>query len=115
MKLFGPIYERTLRWARHRNATWKFVQDIPLSPSDPGFHMVLDTAARLQRLSTKPILILWGGKDFVFDVDYYYEWRRRFPHAKYRFFDAAGHYVVEDQGVEILGEIRRFLKNDSVR
>lgn len=22
MKLFGPIYERTLRWARHRNATW---------------------------------------------------------------------------------------------
>ena len=22
MKLFGPMYERTLRWARHRNATW---------------------------------------------------------------------------------------------
>ena len=22
MKIFGPIYERTLRWARHRNATW---------------------------------------------------------------------------------------------
>lgn len=22
MKLFGPLYERTLRWARHRNATW---------------------------------------------------------------------------------------------
>lgn len=22
MKVFGPIYERTLRWAKHRNATW---------------------------------------------------------------------------------------------
>jgi len=22
MKLFGPLYERTLQWARHRNATW---------------------------------------------------------------------------------------------
>lgn len=22
MKLFGPMYERTLTWARHRNATW---------------------------------------------------------------------------------------------
>ena len=22
MKVFGPIYERTLRWAQHRNATW---------------------------------------------------------------------------------------------
>jgi membrane protein YqaA with SNARE-associated domain len=22
MKLFGPMYERTLQWARHRNATW---------------------------------------------------------------------------------------------
>lgn len=22
MKIFGPIYERTLRWAKHRNATW---------------------------------------------------------------------------------------------
>ena len=21
MKLFGPMYERTLHWARHRNAT----------------------------------------------------------------------------------------------
>ena len=48
MKIFGPIYERTLRWAKHRNATWllaflSFIEAIffPIPPDVMLAPMVL--------------------------------------------------------------------------
>ena len=48
MKLFGPMYERTLTWARHRNATWllaflSFIEAIffPIPPDVMLAPMVL--------------------------------------------------------------------------
>jgi cis-3-alkyl-4-acyloxetan-2-one decarboxylase len=98
---------------RHRLATLKFVQTIPLSRTDPDFHIVSDTAKRLHRLTEKPMLILWGKKDFVFDMDYFNHWRYLFPNAHFQLFESAGHYVMEDRKSEIVHEIRRFLKNDT--
>ncbi|MDJ0783322.1 MAG: alpha/beta fold hydrolase [Desulfosarcinaceae bacterium] len=96
---------------RHRLATLRFVQDIPLFPGDPGHATVARVSAQLERLADRPLLILWGRHDFVFDTDYYAEWRRRFPQAPARLFDDAGHYLFEDQPRRTTAMIRTFLES----
>ncbi|PID73090.1 MAG: alpha/beta hydrolase, partial [Desulfobacterales bacterium] len=61
----------------NRIAILKFVQDIPLVKSDPSYATVAHVQAHLPDLESKPMLICWGGRDFVFDVDYLTEWQRR--------------------------------------
>jgi haloalkane dehalogenase len=63
----------------------------------------------LVRLADIPMLICWGGKDFVFDDHFLAEWRQRFPAAEVHRFADAGHYVMEDASSEIIELVRRFL------
>jgi len=95
---------------RHRLATLKFVQDIPLTGQDPGFDIVKDVGDHLHELRHIPMLICWGAHDFVFDRDYYDEWRRRFPDAEAHYFKEAGHYILEDIPETVLKLITSFLK-----
>ena len=95
---------------RHRLATLRFVQDIPLFPGDPAYATVAWVSAQLERLDERPLLLLWGKHDFVFDTDYYSEWRRRFPKAPARLFDDAGHYLFEDRPRRCTALIRAFLQ-----
>jgi haloalkane dehalogenase len=93
----------------HRLATLRFVQDIPLAPGDPGYDIVDRTNRQLTSLAGIPMLILWGRHDFVFDVDYFNEWRRRFPDAEHHLFDDAGHYLLEDVPDRIVGLATDFM------
>ena len=92
-----------------RTATLRFVQDIPLRPGDRGYNIVSDTAARLDELSDRPVLVCWGGKDFVFDDHFLAEWQRFYPHAEVHRFADCGHWILEDASEEVLPLIRRFL------
>jgi haloalkane dehalogenase len=92
----------------NRIATLRFVQDIPLVPSDPSYAPVKHVDDNLHLLNRVPMLICWGKHDFVFDVDYYNEWRRRFPQAEAHLFEDAGHYILEDIPGTVLERIRRF-------
>lgn len=94
---------------QHRLATLRFVQDIPLAPGDPGFDIVKQVDDHLATLAHIPMQILWGRHDFVFDVDYYKEWCRRFPEAETHLFDNAGHYLLEDVPDRIIGRVTDFL------
>jgi len=93
----------------HRLAVLRFVQDIPLTESDPSYGLVKSTAERLSNLSAVPMLICWGLKDFVFDADYLAEWQRRFPSAEVHAFPEAGHYLFEDAPDATVHLVRRFL------
>ena len=95
-------------WA-NRIATLRFVQDIPLGPADPSFEMVRETAAGLESLRSRPVLICWGERDFVFDHHYLDEWTRRFPSAEVHRFPDAGHYVLEDAADRVVPILRSFL------
>jgi haloalkane dehalogenase len=95
-------------WA-NRIATLRFVQDIPLSPDDPAYPVISELEQGLSRLADIPMLICWGGKDFVFDDHFLDEWRRRFPAAQVHRFADAGHYVMEDASSEIIELVRGFL------
>jgi haloalkane dehalogenase len=94
---------------RNRLATLRFVQDIPLSPDDPSYALAALTDQGLDRLRAKPLLVCWGERDFVFDLDYLAEWQRRFPHAETHRFPQAGHYLLEDEPGPVLDRIRGFL------
>ena len=87
-------------WA-NRIATLRFVQDIPLSPADPGYDIVSDVERGLSQFSEIPTLICWGAKDFVFNDAFYARWKEVMPHAEFHYFEDCGHYVLEDAREEI--------------
>ncbi len=95
----------------NRLATLKFVEDIPLAPSDPSYSLLAWMDRNLHRLSPVPMLILWGMHDFVFDTDYLAEWQRRFPQARIHRYPEAGHYLLEDEPERICRDILNFLKS----
>jgi haloalkane dehalogenase len=93
----------------NRIATWKFVQDIPLSEQDPGFDILINTAKRLHLLADKPCLIAWGEKDFVFDQPFLRTWLDYFPNADVHRFPDCGHYILEDGGAALIDTIGTFI------
>ena len=95
-------------WA-NRIATLRFVQDIPLGPRDPSFAEVSRTAASLDSLRSRPMLICWGERDFVFDRHFLAEWMRRFPEAEVHRFPDAGHYLLEDAADRVVPIVHSFL------
>ncbi len=95
---------------KNRIAVLRFVQDIPLKPSDSSYTLVSEIQNGLGRFRDVPMLICWGEKDFVFDKDFLAEWMRRFPQAEVHRFADAGHYVLEDAADEIIDLVRSFLK-----
>jgi haloalkane dehalogenase len=92
-----------------RIATLRFVQDIPLGPSDPAYAVLDEVASNLGRLRHVPAMICWGEKDFVFDHHFLAEWQRRLPAAEVHRFPDAGHYVLEDASEEISELVEQFL------
>ncbi len=95
-----------------RLATLRFVQDIPLSESDPAWSVLSETESRLSSLADKPILIAWGGRDFVFDDRVLAIWREIWPSARVEYLADAGHYVLEDAADRIVPMARDFLAGD---
>jgi haloalkane dehalogenase len=96
----------------NRIATLRFVQDIPLSPNDPGYNIIERTEARLAEFTDKPCLLVWGEKDFVFDLHFLEKWRNIFPNAKVLSYPDCGHYVIEDAGQPLVKAVGDFLDQD---
>lgn len=94
----------------NRIATLRFIRDIPLTPSVPSHPVVKQIEASLVHLADRPMLILWGAKDFCFNAWYLDQWKARFPGAAVHRFDDAGHYVVEDAHERIVPLMREFLQ-----
>jgi len=94
---------------RNRIATLKFVQDIPISEKDQSYAIVDHVDQHLKQLDESSLLFLWGAKDFVFDLEFLNEFRRRFPRAATHVFHDAGHYLFEDKPKETAHLIEAFL------
>lgn len=90
---------------RNRLSTLRFVQDIPLVSKDPSYGTLKWIDENLSKLKGKPMLVLWGEKDFIFDMDIFDVWRARFPKARFVTYPDAGHYVIEDARDRILKEV----------
>ena len=96
-------------WA-NRIATLRFVEDIPLSPSHPSYATLTGIEEALPTLADKPMLLVWGMKDWCFTPAFLAEFERRFPKAKTLRIADAGHYVFEDAWPQIVPRMREFLE-----
>lgn len=94
---------------QNRIATLRFVQDIPLRPTDRTYPTVKNVQDNIQQLATIPILVCWGLRDFVFDKHFLALWEQALPQAEYHRFEDAGHYILEDAREEVLPLIQQFL------
>ena len=94
---------------QNRIATLRFVQDIPLTPSDRNYTLVSSVADGIGQFGNLPIIIIWGELDFVFDRHFLAEWRQRFPNAEVHSYPDAGHYILEDMKAEVVPIISGFM------
>ncbi|MGA1794163.1 MAG: alpha/beta fold hydrolase [Thermoplasmatota archaeon] len=99
----------------NRIAVQRFIQDIALHPKEPSYGDIKITDENLHKLEGSPMLVIWGAKDFIFDMDILKEWRRRFPKAEVEVFEDAGHFVLEDATDRIIARIRKFLKKHPIK
>ena len=94
-------------WA-DRVAVDAFVKDIPMDEAHPSWPALAATAAGIEKFRGNPVLIVWGGRDFCFNDDFYAEWRRRLPESDALYIADAGHYVIDDAREEALDRIGKF-------
>jgi haloalkane dehalogenase len=99
----------------NRIATLKFVLDIPLGREDPSGPIIDRVDRHIDQIFQRPAIVLWGAHDFVFDRDYYNEWRRRLPDVECHWFDDAGHYLLEDIPDKVISHIKGFLRNHPLK
>lgn len=92
----------------HRIAVARFVQDIPLEKDHPSYKTLEQIEERLPRVKA-PMLILWGGKDFCFDKEFFERWLELFPAAEAHWWSKAGHYILEDEPRQVVEKIVNFL------
>jgi pimeloyl-ACP methyl ester carboxylesterase len=95
-------------WA-NRIATHRFVVDIPSGKGAANDQALAGVESKLALLKDRPVLILWGGRDFCFNKHYYDRWRALLPAAATRYFEEAGHYVIEDEATACLWKINAHL------
>ncbi|WP_394133041.1 alpha/beta fold hydrolase [Shewanella maritima] len=94
---------------KNRISTLRFVQDIPLKPTDRNYQLVTDIGDSLKHFQQTPTLICFGLQDFVFDAHFLAEWKQRMPYAEFHEFDDCGHYILEDASQEVIGLITDFI------
>lgn len=97
----------------NRIATLRFVQDIPLTPEDPGYALVDEVGQNLgDNFGETPTLLVWGAKDWVFDDHFLRGFQTRLPKAETLRIADAGHYVLEDARDVVLQRIERFFREN---
>lgn len=85
----------------NRIAVMRFIEDIPLNCHHPSWESLMRAEGGLDYFKENPTLILWGGKDFCFNDEFFKEWKRRFPKARSIYLESAGHYLLEDANGEV--------------
>ena len=92
-----------------RVAVNSFVKDIPLTPRHKTYKVMAEIEEGLKKL-TCPKLLLWGEKDFCFNMKFFNRFREIFPEAQYKIYPEAGHYVIEDAREDTISTVKEFLQ-----
>lgn len=110
----SPAVRQGLLWPYRswadRVAVWNFVKDIPLTEKHRSYETLKEIEEGLSTLKEKPIQLVWGKKDFCFNLHFLERWKQIFPSAKVSLHGKAGHYILEDGGKLVWGEISEFLR-----
>lgn len=94
---------------RERVAIDGFVRDIPLSPRHPTWAVLADIEAGLPALADRPILLVWGMKDWCFRPECLQRLTAAWPRAEVHTLSDCGHYVMEEAPQQVVSRVRAFL------
>ena len=94
-----------------RHALWQFIADIPLKTSDRSFATLMAITDNLHQLTTQPMLLCWGKRDFIFDKAFLRQWCIHFPQAQLREYENCGHLLLEDEHHRISLDVLAFLQS----
>ena len=94
---------------RDRIATLRFVEDVPQKSGHATWDLVSQTDERLGVFRERPLLVLWGEKDWCFTPSFREGWLQRFPNAEVEIFPDANHYVFEDAAERVVKAMSRFV------
>lgn len=101
------------RWA-NRTAIYRFVKDIPASRRHPTYAVLAELEVRLHELSGRPMMFVWGMRDWCFRPECLERFLKIFPDAEVHRLEDAGHYVVEDAHERIVPFVSDFLTRNPV-
>lgn len=98
-----------------RIAVLRFVQDIPLKKTDPGYDLITEVEENLEQFREIPSVICWGDKDFVFDQHFLDVWKQKLPDTPVHQWEDSGHYILEDRGEEVIAIVDQFLQDNPLK
>lgn len=93
---------------RDRIAVSAFVRDIPLEQNHRSRRTLAEVENSLGKLALNPKLVIWGGKDFCFNVNFLARWRLVFRDFEAHYLKDVGHYVLDDGGPPVRELISKF-------
>ncbi len=109
----SPVVRRGMLWPyrswSNRVAVWNFVKDIPLRESHRSYATLTEVEAGLTKIADKPIQLVWGAKDFCFNMHFFQRFKDFFPNAESVVYPNFGHYILEDAGQAAWQKISDFL------
>ena len=113
----NPAVKRGMLWPYRswadRVAIWNFVKDIPLHKRHPSYDTLAEVQAGLAKLVDKPVQLIWGAKDFCFNLHFHSRFQTYFPKAKSVVYPKFGHYILEDAGKDAWQKIEDFLNKEN--
>lgn len=98
-----------------RAAMLALARAFPATPDDAVADFQADVHARLGVFAARPVLIVWAGRDVVFDRATLDRWRGDLPRAELLELPEAGHFVQEDAHEEIIPVLLDFLRRSAAR
>ena len=107
-KLTKEIHRKYLDVFRDRDSRVLVLHQLAksLRGSRAHYQSLLD---RIDRLSTIPVLIVWGLKDSAFQPYQLERWRKLLPAAKVVTIDGAGHWPHEEEPARVIDAFNGFL------
>lgn len=93
---------------RDRVAVSAFVKDIPLEADHLSRRTLAAIEAGLPKLSSHPMLVVWGLKDFCFNDKFLARWRQIYQGIEVHELKNVGHYVLDDGGSSVRDKICNF-------
>lgn len=97
---------------RDKNAEFsllRFIKDIPCAPEDPSALSMFEIESALWLLRDKPMIMIWGGKDWLYDASCMEKWFQYFPSAEVYRIKNAGRFLNEDAPEEVCELLKQFL------
>jgi cis-3-alkyl-4-acyloxetan-2-one decarboxylase len=99
----------------NRRAVFGFVKDIPGGPEHSTWQVLEGIERRLSTLGNRPILLVWGMRDWCFRPDCLERFERIWPQAEVHRLADVGHWVMEDAPEEAVPLVMRFLEQTDRR